>query len=164
MPTSVYIPVFFSPQFCFLFFYSCSFSSNIQILYSCSSFYFSCLLLWHISCVVQTLLSDWDALSPHSSSQFPLLEKVLFVLAAEVLLASLAKLKAVAIAAVVPPYCSTSELVPHYLFAPSIFLFLFCFLSSSCPEQLLYHTIAQSSLIGILLPSTFNILFYSSFF
>ena len=157
---SVYIPVFFPLQFCSLFPYSCNSLPNIQIHHSCSSSYFPCLLPWHMSCVAQTLSSDWGI--PLLHLFFPSLPLGLVLLepAIEMLLASLAMLETVAIATVIFPYCSTLELVLHCLFAPSASLLPSYFPSNSCPEQLLYYTIAWLSLADILFPSTFSILFH----
>ena len=82
----------------------------------------------------------------------------------KVLLASLAKLEAGTFAVIVFLYCSPSELVSYCLFAPLASLFSSYFPSNSCSEQLLYHTITQLSLAGILLPLTFGYCFIYSFF
>ena len=103
-------------------------------------------------------------MTPHSF--FPLLpsEQVLPEPTVGRHLASLSKLETMAIIVIVSLHCSTLELVFYCLFVLSAFLLLSCFLSNSCPEQTLYHTIAWLSLADVLLPSTFGISFYLSLF
>ena len=171
--TSLLAPLFYSlffdiycnsSQFCSLFPYSCSFLPNAQIPHSCSSFYFLCLPPWHMGYIAQTLPFDWGILLLYLF--FPLLplEQVLPKFTIGGPLASLAKLEAMVLAAIVSLHCSTLELVLHYIFASSASLLLSCFPSNSYLEQLLYHTITQLSLADILLPSTFSVLFHLFFF
>ena len=134
---SVYIPAFFPFQFCSLFPYSCNSLPNVQIHHSCSSFYFPCLLSWHIGCVTQTLSSDWSILLSHLFFPSLLLGLILLKSAMEVLLAFLAMLKTIAIATVVFSHCSTLGLALYYPFVPSASLLPFYFPSNFCLEQLL---------------------------
>ena len=141
LPTSIHILVFSPPQFCSLFSYFCSSLLNIQISHSSSSSYFSYLPLWYIDCIVQTLPSDWDVPLLYLFSILLLSEQVLLEPTVERFLAFLAKLGAMAIAAMVSLYSSTLEWVSHCLFAPLASLLLSYFPSNSYLRQLPCYTI-----------------------
>ena len=145
--TSVHIPVFFHFQFCSQFLYSHNFLPNVWIPhnYSSSNSPF-CPHPWHMGCIKWTLPSAVEStLLPYSFSLSLLSEQILLEPAVGKLPVFLAKLEAMAFVTVVPCYCSTLELVLHYLSALSISFLLSCSLSNSYLKLWPNYTIVQLS-------------------
>jgi len=92
---------------------------------------------------VETLPTNLDIPSSHLSSPLFLSEQALLVPTVERPPVSSAKLKAVAIIAVMPLHCSTLEPVALVLIFPSTFLLPSYSLSNFYLIILSYHTIVQ---------------------
>ena len=97
-----HIPVFFPPQFCFLFSYSYNSWLSVQNLYNYNNSFFPfCLHPWHRSFFEQTLPSVKNVPSPYLFFLLPLLVQALLEPIIEALPASLSKLEAVVVFVIV---------------------------------------------------------------